>query len=114
MASFKRRGGASRGGPSAPEDSAKKRTNSAVLELYVHELCALHETTFPGDEFEHQESPGRVEAIEAAIRGERHVAVRDDFDAASREDLLRVHSPEYLAALAAAAADPAPGRRRAP
>ena len=112
MASFKRRGGASRGGPSAPEDSAKKRTNSAVLELYVHELCALYETTFPGDKCEHQESPGRVEAIEAAIRGERHVAVRDDFDAASREDLLRVHSPEYLAALAAAAADPAPGRRR--
>ncbi|KAJ1457514.1 hypothetical protein M885DRAFT_615329 [Pelagophyceae sp. CCMP2097] len=79
------------------------------IELFSHDDCLA--THGPAG---HQESPARVRAIVSAVVARFGGAVvrREDFECASEEDLLRVHSARYLRLIealcdAAGAAGPA-------
>lgn len=90
---------------SQPKKRARVSREHVSVDVFVHRKCALHRTQWADDD-EHQESPGRVAAIEASLRSLAAIAVRDNAAPADREDLARVHSARYLDALAEATAKP--------
>jgi acetoin utilization deacetylase AcuC-like enzyme len=62
------------------------------VRLYTHPACLLHD---PGAD--HPESPARLRAVLAALDAPRFAAVqRTEAPRATREQLLRVHTPEYV------------------
>jgi acetoin utilization deacetylase AcuC-like enzyme len=62
------------------------------VRIYTHPACLLHDSGA-----DHPESPARLRAVLAALDAPRFAAVqRTEAPRATREQLLRVHAPEYV------------------
>ena len=91
----------------------RKRPGRSALQciVYEHDDCKAHITH---TDVEHQEAPMRIDAIRDRLVRMPGVVFTNDFEPATDEQLLRVHSKAYIEALKDVERDFARGKLREP